>query len=157
MQSIIVQPPLSPPQAMLEEQISAVQENEVVRLRMVQMSAIPDTLYMVDDKAYHHAHHHHPLPPLRHTPHHHHHQPHPSTSPTVDSTGTILGKFSALPRVTTRWHPITVSGLRSTVHLRGILGKIQISRLGGGRGGELEDGSPNMGKPVAIEERALIG
>ncbi len=36
---------------MLEEQLSHVQETEVVRLRMIQMSNIPDTLYMVEDRA----------------------------------------------------------------------------------------------------------
>ena len=66
---------------MLEEQVCQVQENEVVRLRMVHMSPIPDTLYMVDEKAtcggapcY---------PPYQPT----------AVSSTIDTSGTILGVY----------------------------------------------------------------
>ena len=66
---------------MLEEQVCQVQENEVVRLRMVHMSPIPDTLYMVDEKAtcggapcY---------PPYLPT----------AVSSTIDTSGTILGLY----------------------------------------------------------------
>ncbi len=66
---------------MLEEQVCQVQENEVVRLRMVHMSAIPDTLYMVEDKAscggapcY---------PPYMNL----------AISSTIDTSGTVLGNY----------------------------------------------------------------
>ncbi len=71
-------------QAMLEEQVCQVQENEVVRLRVVHMSPIPDTLYMVEDKAscggapcY---------PPYLPT----------AVSSTIDTSGTILGESRAV-------------------------------------------------------------
>ncbi len=62
--------------------MSQVQENEVVRLRMVQMSAIPDTLYMVEEKDHAHCV----------SAHYNSGAYSPSTSPTVDNSGTVLGK-----------------------------------------------------------------
>ena len=45
--------PFAPKQSLLEEQLSQVQENEVVRLRMVQMSNVPDMVqYMVEERGY---------------------------------------------------------------------------------------------------------
>ncbi|CAH1793169.1 unnamed protein product, partial [Owenia fusiformis] len=54
--------------AILDEQLSQAQEQDVVRLRTVHMSNIPDTLYMLEEKyssqsgaAYHSANHHSPV------------------------------------------------------------------------------------------------
>ena len=62
-------------QSLLEEQISQVQENEVCRLRLVHMSAIPDTLYMVEERG--------PPPPSPCMP---------TGMPTIDNSGTVLGR-----------------------------------------------------------------
>ena len=60
-----------------------------MRLRMIHMSAIPDTLYMVEDKPCHHPHHH-----LH--PHLNAQQQQAASSTTVDSSGTILGKVQEM-------------------------------------------------------------